>query len=313
MPEKLIYASIQPRVREQKIINGRAVFKGAACLHVLYLSQEGRLHNWDCELPFSQFGELNEAYSGEGLLDVAIAVTNLDVDLDGEGHLRLKCGLAAQYLADDRILMEMVEDAYSPRRGVEPVQQEVMLATLLDRRSEPLSAEQSVPMDGEAVADVVFLPDYPRQRRMGSGVRLECPGQFQYLYYGPDGALQSGQARWEGGHTIEAHENSLLHTDIVAVGMPETELREGKLHLKNDLELRQKTYSTQGMTMLSGLQLGDIREPDPARPSVILRRGGSGGLWQIAKECGSTVDAIRNANHLREDLAEDRMLLIPVL
>ncbi len=44
-----------------------------------------------------------------------------------------------------------------------------------------------------------------------------------------------------------------------------------------------------------------MEEPDPARPSLILRRTGEGGLWELAKACGSTVEAIRSANGLEAE------------
>jgi hypothetical protein len=36
-------------------------------------------------------------------------------------------------------------------------------------------------------------------------------------------------------------------------------------------------------------------------------------LWEIARSCGSTVDAIRKVNGVEGELEEDQMLLIPVI
>lgn len=313
VPEKLVYYTLQPQVTDKKFLGGKAVFKGTACLHILYLSEEGQLHSWDFALPFSQFGELEGELSGDAQTDVTMAVTDLDLALDAEGHMRLKCGLVAQYLADDRMLLELAEDAYSPRRVAEPQNALLELPALLDSRSENLYGEQNIQADADTVVDAVFLPDYPRQRRMDSGIQLELPGQFQILYYTADGSIQSGQARWEGSHSIPAHENSRVYAGIQPVGSPQVTTGDGTVSLKNELRLSQKAYSAQGIPMISGLKLGDLREPDPARPSVILRRAGRKGLWDLAKESGSTVEAIRSANRLQEEPEENRMLLIPVI
>jgi len=64
--------------------------------------------------------------------------------------------------------------------------------------------------------------------------------------------------------------------------------------------------------MITGVELGEEKEPDANRPSLILRRAGHGRLWDIAKESGSTMDAIRKANGLQEEPAAGQMLLIPV-
>lgn len=312
-PEKLVYYTLQPRITDKKITGGKAVFRGSGDLHMLYISEEGQLHSWDFELPFSQLGDLEGELSPDALQDITVAVTDLDLNLDAEGHLRLKCGLVAQYLVDDRQLLELAEDAYSPRRNVELHKEMLTLPILLDSRSENIYGEQSLNVDANVVADVAFLSDYPRHRRMDSGIQLEIPGQFQVLYYGSDGALQSGQVRWEGTHCIRAHEESQLQTDILPMGSPQVTLGDGTVNLKTELRISQKSGSTQGIPMVSGLEVGELREPDPARPSLILCRARNRRLWDIAKASGSTVEAIRGANNLQDEPAGEQMLLIPVI
>ena len=69
----------------------------------------------------------------------------------------------------------------------------------------------------------------------------------------------------------------------------------------------------QQIPMVTGLELGEARQPDPGRPSLILRRSDDRRLWDIAKESGSTMAAIRRANGLQEEPMPGQMLLIPVL
>ena len=65
--------------------------------------------------------------------------------------------------------------------------------------------------------------------------------------------------------------------------------------------------------MVTGLELMQSKQPDPGRPSLILRRAGENSLWELAKASGSTMDAIRRANNLSGEPARDQMLLIPVI
>lgn len=311
VPEKLVYYTLQPRVTDKKVLGSKAVFRGSADVHVLYLSESGQIHSWDFQLPFSQFGELEAEPEGDPQLDITMSVTDLDMNLDDQGHLRMKCGMVAQYLVDGRQLLELPQDAYSPRRAVELQNEELVLPVRLDSRGENIYGEQTIHADADLVADAVFLPDYPRQRRMENGIQLELPGQYQVLYYGADGGLQSATARWEGSHTIPAGENSRIFANISS-GTPQVSVTDGALNLKTELHLEQKTEPAQGIPVLSGLKLGELRDPDPGRPSVILRRAGKDRLWDIAKSTGSTVAAIRQANHVKEEPAQDQMLLIPV-
>ena len=73
------------------------------------------------------------------------------------------------------------------------------------------------------------------------------------------------------------------------------------------------TVSGEGIPMVTGVEAGEPVRPDPNRPSMILRRAENRSLWEIAKDCGSTVEAIRVANKLQSEPDAGQMLLIPVL
>jgi hypothetical protein len=64
--------------------------------------------------------------------------------------------------------------------------------------------------------------------------------------------------------------------------------------------------------MVTQLELGELREDNGGIPSLILRHAGNEGLWNLAKQCGSTVAAIQKANRLNGEPESGQMLLIPV-
>ena len=68
----------------------------------------------------------------------------------------------------------------------------------------------------------------------------------------------------------------------------------------------------QSIPMVTGVELGQAKQPDPNRPSLILRRAGDNCLWDIAKATGSTMEAICRVNGLAGEPAPEQMLLIPV-
>ena len=141
VPSKLIYCTMQPEITERRVSGNRVAFRGNGNLHLLYRSQEGQLHGWDFELPFSMLGELKQTYGADAQAQVDMAVTDLELVLDGEGHFRLKCGLLGQYLVSDREMIEIVEDAYSTGRPLEPEWETLELPSILDSRMENLYAE----------------------------------------------------------------------------------------------------------------------------------------------------------------------------
>lgn len=311
-PEKLVYCQLRPEVTEQKVLANKVVFRGNANAHILYLSEEGQLHSWDFPIPFSQFGDLEGSHSGEAQADTQMCVTNLEPDLDDEGHLRIKCGLVGQYLIDDMEMVEVAEDAYSPGRELRMERELLELPAILETRRETVHSEQNIPVEANLAADIQFLPDFPRQRPTEEGISLELPGMYQVLYYGEDSALQSVGARWEGRLDLRADENSRVSAVPMPAGEPQLALGSGSMTVRADLPLQLTTTGRTRIPMVTALTLGEQTAPDPGRPSLILRRAGQNRLWDIARESGSTMEAIRKANHLEGEPAADQMLLIPV-
>ena len=77
-------------------------------------------------------------------------------------------------------------------------------------------------------------------------------------------------------------------------------------------QIHAAAVSRMGLPMITSLELGELREPDEHRPSLILCRPGGRSLWELAKASGSTMDEIHAVNEHWEDDGEDRMILIPV-
>ena len=310
-PEQIVYYRADPRVTDRKVLSEKVVFRGNTALHLLYRSEDGKLHSWDFDLPFSQYAELAGEYGPDAQADFALCPTGMELELDSEGRLHLKCGIAAQFVITDREQLELVEDAYSPGRELTLQTQTQELPVILERRKETMYPEQTVAAEGERVADALFLPDFPRARRGDSGVTLEQPGVFQLLYYGDDGSLRSGNARWEGSVNLPSDANAQL-TGIPLPAMPQAALGSGQITLKAELPLEVTASARQPQTMVTGLVQGEARKPDPTRPSLILRRAGEDSLWEIAKAANSTVRSIQEANGLQSEPVPGQMLLIPI-
>ena len=307
----LISWRVNPRITDQRVLADKAVLRGNGNLHVLYLSPEGQLHSWDFELPFSQYAELRGEYGADARMETALMPTSLELELRENGNLDLRGGMTAQYQITDKEPLTLVEDAYSPAWEIGITQENLTPPVILENRRENIYGEQSISAQSNLTADVQFLPDFPRQRRTESGVELEYPGQFQVLYYGEDGRLHGANARWEGKQTLPAAENSRIAA-VPLTADAQAIVGNGKILAKAELPVELTTRAEQSLPMVTGIEQGQQKQPDPNRPSLILRRAGEARLWDIAKKAGSTMEAIRRANGLSGEPAPGQMLLIPV-
>lgn len=310
-PEKLIYSRMEPAITDSRILGDKLAFRGNGNLHLLYRSEEGQLHGWDFPLPFSQIAELDREYGGDAQADISPALTSLEVELDEEGHIRLKCGMAAQYRITDRQMVSLAEDAYSPAREITLKREMLELPVILEHRRENLFGEQMIPCDANVVADVSFLPDFPRQRWGEQGVELEYPANFQVLYYGTDGGLYGANARWEGQQRMKADGQSNLMA-VPLPGEPQALVGSGQVQLKVELPVDITAAARQQIPMVSAMEPGQERALNPDRPALILQKADEHRLWDIAKESGSTMEEIRRANGFQGEPAPGQMLLIPV-
>ena len=313
VPEKLLSCVILPEVTEKRVMSDKIAMKGHLKAHLVCRDGEGKLQSFDQELTFSQLMELDETYGPEAKADIQMAVTNLETDMPEPGRVRIKAGLTAQYVVTDRKLLDLVQDAYSPRRSVEPEMATLDLPVILEERSEPMTAAQSLPGQFGQMSDAVYLPDFPRQRRNGSKIEMEIPGLFQCLFNGEDGMLQSANVRWEGHLSVDADDCTRILATVQPRGTAQTSITGDGMKLESQMNLTMESNTLQHIPMVTGLELGQMAEIDGDRPSVIVTAGGTEPLWDLAKRCGSTVSAIRAANGLEGEPIRGRMLLIPVI
>jgi len=309
---QIVHYSLQPELIDRKVMAGKVVFRGMAIVHILYKSEDGGLHSWDFEVPFSQYGDLDGEYETDATATILPVLTALELESTPEGKLLLKCGMVAQYLVYDRELVALVEDAYSTKCDLAPKWEAFQMPVVLDETGNTLHPEVTAEAEGSRVAELVCYHDHAGVMPGENGMQIFADGYFQMLYYDPQGILRSITPRWEEKWELPMDENGVVEALAVASGKPTATLGAGNAELRCDVRLEATVSAQQGLEMASGLELGDAIVSDPNRPSLILCRAGSGGLWTIAKKFRSTVEAIRSANSLESDPDPDRLLLIPI-
>jgi hypothetical protein len=186
------------------------------------------------------------------------------------------------------------------------------LPVILDNTREMMRIEAAVPENASRVVDVSICLEQLSMRRAGDLTELCCDGQYQVLFCDENGVLQGRNARWSQTWELPVAVDADVLGMVQNVSRPVSSVTGGQIGLHSELQAEAITVSQQGMNMVTRLELGEMEIPDPARPSLILRRAGEDSLWEIAKGSGSTVSAIRKANGLKDEPLDDRLLLIPV-
>ena len=141
---------------------------------------------------------------------------------------------------------------------------------------------------------------------------MELPFTVQFLYSDSDGQLQRGSAQLEGTMKYPLEPDTKLSAFLSGGMKPEILHNGNAMTIQATLPMDLTALAGQGLSMVTGLDLPDNVEENPDRPSLILRRA-EGTLWEIARDNGSRVSAIRRANGLESEPVPGQMLLIPVV
>lgn len=311
--EKLICYTLRPALRESKFVGDKLVFRGIATVHLCYYGTDGNIHCWDLEVPFSQYAELDADYNENTLAQISFALTGLELEPALEENLTLRAGLTGQYTIYDREDTELAVDAYSLGRSVRTQIKELNLPAVLEMKQEQKEIEKNIESGIVNSVDATFYPEHPRVIHENNRVEAELSGVLQVLGYNADGQLESSTSRWDENWSMLADNDTGVELTLQAYEPPVLSGYMGTMQLNTQMQMDIMTIQESAIPMLAGIEIGDEVEQDPDRPSVILRRCYTDSLWQLAKECGSTVEAIQKANHLQEEPVSGQMLLIPVL
>lgn len=311
-PRKIISYNICPSVHERKVLGGKAAFRGDAHLHMVYLGEDDMIHSYDSQLPFAQYTDLDRDYDKDADISVCMAVSSLEVDM-GEENLRVKCGLIAQYLVLEQVLMELAEDAYSVTHQTEPLICDLDIPAVLDCFVEEMELQASVTVAPEQIIDISVFADQPTQRRSEGSAETEMPVQVQVLYQDHDGSLACVFGHAIGQFSVGCAEESALTICPHYSGSIRMESNGEQTNFRFDVNMDVLSTAQQSMKTIAGVRMGETVKLRADSPSLILRKPGGISLWDLAKMSGSTVDAIRIVNALEGEPTEERMLLIPVL
>ena len=100
-------------------------------------------------------------YGSGAALQVVPALTSLELEKQEDGTVRIKAGVAGQYVVYDRKMLQIVEDAYSLQRPVQLQTQMLSVLSTVEMTSQTLVAAQEQQLDDATAIDVCFMIGQP--------------------------------------------------------------------------------------------------------------------------------------------------------
>ncbi len=302
------YYTVTPAITERRVMGDKLVFRGNAKVHMLCMRGD-TMESWDGELPFSQFCDLEGDFEQDAEGYLIPAVTSMELEKDESGSCLLKCGITCQYVITDRKMLTLPEDSYSTQRELKLTKMEAELPCILQQESHSLPVACNLPCEGARIIDGSVCPGHGMLDRSENCYIMPLWGQL--LYLDPEGKVKCESCRWEEKLPMQA-DGGVRPGVFGEMENFRWNLSPDGGELRGEMRLQELTDAVSVMPVLAGMEMGEAEKKDPNRPSLILRRLGQDSLWDVAKACRTTVDAIQNANNLTDDCAPNKMLIIPI-
>lgn len=296
------------RATECRAMHGKVVLKGEAAIQCLAIQEDDAVRVLSSSTPFTQILEMNEVEEGDSVT-ARLAAHEVDCRLEPDGLLSYTIAAAAVITTRRTQTVQQIDDLYLPGKTLKLQENKVMLHSMPP--VSPFVAEVTETLQtAQHVSHVISANALCCGAKRTGDDTLQCTAAVQVLYLGDDQqlcALQrtlpltvscaaSGElSQLElGARAASSGEKGLLLT-VSVMGAASAE-EHCAFRCISSLEIGEEQRAQDGITLV-------LRYIDQEQP-----------LWEIAKSCGTTMEAIRRANELEADAdhVSKTMLLIPI-
>lgn len=312
----LLKCLLRTELQEQKVVGSKAVFKGDLCVHALYEDAEGTLQSFEGRLPFSQYAELDDDRE-DGEVRTALSLTSVEIEPESQSDCR-RLLLSVQMLAQCTVYGEQrvayIEDAYCTDAELVPKWDAWEMYGVLDRQTMRETVSATAELPAQSVVDAWLYAEETVKRREGDRMLIEQPFGCNLLYYDADGALQGRTLRLSAAMETALSPDSGCNAVPISSGELYCAASSEGIEVRCPVSAELEFFAKEALHAVSG---GEIHEGEPSaqrRPAVLLRRTEqTQEVWEIAKSCRTSVEAVMSANGLQTpSVPADTLLLIPM-
>lgn len=303
----LLHAFCTLRATECRAMHGKAVLKGEASITCLALQEDDAVRVLTSSTPFTQILEMAEIDEGDQV-SARLAARELDCRLEPDGLLSYTVSASAMITMRRAQTIRRIDDLYLPGRKLQLQQEKVTLHTMPP--AAPFMAETTETVQtAQHVSHVIAASAVNCGAKRISEDEMQMTAAIQVLYLGDDQQLCSLQRTLPLTMPCAAKgELSQIELSIRASSAGE----QGML-LTVGVAGQSALETQQAFRHIRELEAGEA-EGTPSGVTLVMRYiDQEQSLWDIAKTCGTTMEAIRRANELPAEAktAAATMLLIP--
>lgn len=320
--EILIRGEAVPVLSDCKLLANKAIIKGELMLGNLYVSDTatGETQKVRHVIPFSQIVDI-DGLDEEWLCDIRLDVLSSDVHIttnqNGEGRLlEVNMKLSADVQCYKTGMAEIVTDAYSTRFPLQIDSKRLETEHLKAIRRCTSTVKQTFDLPPEGVAEIVDLwcDATPLSDTCEEG-RSHIAGRLTIYMLARDGTgiLSFYERPADFEFTFE-DECNMVSSDMSVINVDYSMAGASQMDIRAELAVARRCYVKESNPAVFSAE-ADENAAFPAEKAALKIYFASGGesIWEVAKACHTSMDAVMEENALPSDiLAKDTMLLVPL-
>lgn len=319
--EALIRGEAVPVLSDCKMLPNKLILKGELLMKNLYVSdlETGDTQQVRHEIPFSQIVDvdgLDEEWLSDVTLDVASSDVHISANQNGENRLlEVNIKLTAAVQCYRTGMAEVVTDAYSTRCPLRMDSKRVDTECLKAVRRNDVTVKETLDLPGDDVTGIVdiWCEAVPVSEQCADG-KTQIMGRLMISMLAKDAAGVTSYYERPSDFTLEFDDDCDRISSDVRVMDVDYSMSGGQIEIRAELSVTRRCYSVDSFQAVCEIMADEDAAFPPEKAALKIYFANSGeSLWEIAKACHTSMDAVMEENALASDvLTQDAMLLVPL-
>lgn len=324
--EQLLGGECTAAVSEVKLLTDKAIVKGQIYLHQLYTddSVSGTTYVLDYTVPFSVIMDVEGVRDGQLHTAQVSVLSDTEECVIGEGGRNSALGFTAKLLVQlftyEKAAAQLITDAFHPDCPVTLSDDTLSLCSLTEALRQSATAQKSVALPSDGLREIIdaWVMPMPTVGRVENGrIELNAPMLLSLLVRDADGAIAYYE-RAEDFHVEWLQAVSCDETTVsvkaypTVMGLSYAAIGD-KLDLRLTLAISCELWETTHERVVRDITLqSENAYPIDAAAMRLYYADAGESVWDIARRCHTSPDAVREENDLRDEvLSAKTVLLIP--
>ncbi len=324
--EQLLGGECTAAVSEVKLLTDKAIVKGQIYLHQLYTddSVSGTTYVLEYTVPFSVIMDVEGVRDGQLHTAQVSVLSDTEECVAGEGGQNSALGFTAKLLVQlftyEKAAAQLVTDAFHPDCPVTLSDDTLSLCSLTEALRQSATVQKSVALPSDGLREIVdaWVMPMPTVGRVENGrIELNAPMLLSLLVRDADGVIAYYERvedfRVEWLQAVSCDETAVsVKAYPTVMGMSYAAIGD-KLDLRLTLAISCELWETAHERVVRDITLQSENAYPVGKAAMRLYYADAGeSVWDIARRCHTSPDAVREENDLRDEvLSAKTVLLIP--